>query len=329
MTSVAPTLQAFFTERLCHQRQASPHTITSYRDAFRLLLSYAHDQTGKAPCELDFADLDAELIAGFLAHLEDDRHNSVRTRNARLAAIRAFFRYASYREPAHAALIQRVLAIPEKRGRRGIVSYLTATEINAVLAAPDRASWTGRRDHALIALTVQTGVRVSELTGLRCGDVTFGTGAHIRVEGKGRKQRVTPLNRSTLAVLRTWLAERNGQPDDPLFATRRGTPLSSDAVADLVAKHAGIAAQRCPSIRVKNVTPHTLRHSCAMQLLASGVDQATIALWLGHEHMRTTDIYLHGDLSIKQRALARTAPANTTPGRYRPPDKLVTFLEAL
>jgi len=329
MTLIAPTLEAFFTERLCHQRQASPHTITSYRDAFRLLLCFAHEQTNKTPSALDFSDLDAELIGEFLAYLEADRHNSVRTRNARLAAIRSFFRYASYREPAHAALIQQVLAIPEKRSRRRIVSYLTVTEINAVLAACDRTTWNGRRDHALIALAIQTGLRVSELTHLRCGDVSFGVGAHIRVEGKGRKQRVTPLSRQSVSVLRTWLAERHGQPDDPVFVTRRRTALSSDAVSDLVAKHVGTATGRCRTLTAKNVTPHTLRHSCAMQLLASGVDQAVIALWLGHEQSQTTQIYLHGDLTIKQRALARTTPANTRPGRYRPPDKLLAFLEGL
>jgi len=329
MTLVAPALEAFFTERLCQQRQASPHTVTAYRDTFRLLLAFARDRTGRQPAKLDFADLDAELIASFLQHLERDRHNSVRTRNARLAAIRSFFRYASYREPGHAALIQHVLAIPEKRTRRRVVCYLTGAEIDALLAAPDRTSWTGRRDHALLALTVQTGVRVAELTALRRSDVVLTTGPHIQIEGKGRKQRVTPLTRHSVAVLKTWLAERAGQPDDPLFPSRRHTPLSHDAVADLVAKHAATASVAHPSLRAKNVTPHTLRHTCAMSLLAAGIDIAVIALWLGHEHIQTTQIYLHGDLTIKQRALARTAPPTTPPGRYRPTDALLAFLDGL
>jgi integrase/recombinase XerD len=329
MTALAPTLEAFFTDRLLHQRRASAHTIASYRDAFKLLVNFAHTQTGKEPHHLDFADLDAKLIAAFLEHLEHQRHNSVRSRNARLTAIRSFYRFASYRHPEHAALIQHVLTIPEKRIRRSIVSFLNAAEIDALLAAPDRATWTGRRDHALLALTIQTGLRVSELTKLRASDVTLGVGAHLRVEGKGRKQRATPLTRHTAAVLRVWLAERPPDPTAPLFPTRSGNPLSSDAVADLVDKHVNHAAPSCPTLRTKRVTPHVLRHSCAMQLLAAGVDTSVIALWLGHEHIQTTQIYLHGDLSVKERALARTAPATTPIGRYKPPDKLLAFLQGL
>ena len=329
MSSLAPTLEAFFTERLYRQLHASPHTIRAYRDTFRLLLDYAHQQTGKTPCQLDLADLDAPLIAGFLDHLEHDRHNTIRTRNVRLAAIRSMFRYASYREPADAAVIQRVLAIPEKRSQRNVVSFLSASEIDALVAAPDRTTWIGRRDHALLVTAIQTGLRVSELVGLRHHDVVLGTGAHVRCTGKGRKQRCTPLTRHTVAVLRTWIAELASTGDDPLFPTRRGTPITADAVGDLVDRYAAIARQHHPNWTATRVTPHTLRHSAAMQLLEAGVETSVIALWLGHEHVQTTQIYLHGDLTMKERALARTRPPNTPAGRYRPPDTLLAFLEAL
>ena len=282
MSSLAPTLEAFFTERLIGQRHASPNTVAAYRDAWRLLLRFAHERTGKEPNRLDITDLDAALVAGFLDHLEQQRHNSIRTRNARLAAIRSFFRYAALRHPEHAALIARVLDIPAKRCERKDVAYLNEAEVGALLAAPDRATWTGRRDHALLDVAVQTGLRVSELTGLRNGDVELGAGAHVRCRGKGRKERSTPLGRDTAAVLRVWMQERGGAADQPLFPTRRGTPLGRSAVGCLVAKHAAIAAEGCPSLHTKRTTPHTLRHSCAMELLRSGVDSAVIALWLGH-----------------------------------------------
>lgn len=329
MTAVGPTLEAFFTERLGRQRQASGHTVAAYRDAFRLLLTYAHNQTGIEPSRLDFADLDAGMIAGFLEHLEVDRHNSVRSRNARLTAIRSFYRFAAYREPAHAKLIAQILAIPEKRTGRRVVAYLSTIEIGALLAAPDRTAWTGRRDHALLAVTVQTGLRVSELTRLLVGDVALGAGPHVRIKGKGRKQRATPLTRHSVAVLRVWIAERGADPTGVLFPTRQGRPLSHDAIADLVAKHVAVAAKTCPSLAAKTVTPHTLRHSCAIGLLAAGVDTSVIALWLGHEQVQTTQIYLHGDLTMKEAAIARVAPPSTPVGRYRPPDTLLAFLQAL
>jgi site-specific recombinase XerD len=329
MTALAPTLEAFFTDRLVRQRNASPHTVAAYRDTFVLLLGYAQARTGKDPSQLDVADLDAALIGAFLCHLEDDRHNSVRTRNARLGAIHSLFRYASLRHPEHAALITQVLAIPNKRHERALVTYLTGAETDALLGAPDQASWLGRRDHALLLVAIQCGLRVSELATLTCGDVRLGTGAHVRCHGKGRKERITPLTASTVAVLRGWLDERRGQPPDPLFPTSRGTPLSRDAIAKLVAKHAATARAGCPSLTTKAVSPHTLRHSCAMSLLTAGVDTSVIALWLGHEQPGTTQIYLHADLGIKERALARTAPLNAMPGRYRPSDPLLAFLEGL
>jgi site-specific recombinase XerD len=322
-------LEGFFTERLIGQRRASAHTIASYRDAFRLLLVFAQHRTGKTPSNLDLEDLDALLIGAFLDHLEIERHNSVRTRNNRLAAIHSLFTYAALRHPEHAALIQRVLAIPAKRMHRQLVSFLTDRESDALLAAPNRDSWFGRRDHALLLVAIQTGLRVSELTSLTCGDVELGTGAHLRCHGKGRKERITPLTTEACSTLRVWLAERRGKPHDAVFPSRRGRPLSSDAVAVLVTRHTDTATGTCPSLRTKTVTPHVLRHTCAMRLLAVGADPSVIALWLGHENVETTQIYLHADLAIKERALARTAPTGTKPGRYRPPDTLLAFLESL
>jgi integrase/recombinase XerD len=329
MTALAPSLEAYFTQRLIGQRQASPNTVAAYRDAWRLLLGFAAKRTGKQPYQLDIADLDAPFIGEFLNHLETERHNSVRTRNARLAAIRSFFSFAALRHPEHAELIARVLAIPTKRCDRAIVTYLNDSEADALVASPDRSRWTGRRDHAMLVLALQTGLRVSELTGLRNQDVELRTGANVRCWGKGRKQRATPLRPSTVAVLRTWMKERVGQPEDPLFPTWRNTPLTRDAVAALVAKHAATASRHHKPLTTKRTTPHVLRHTCAMRLLRGGVDRPVLALWLGHEQVQTTDIYMHGDLTIKQQALARTTPPNVRPGRYRPPDRLMAFLQNL
>ena len=330
MTSVAPTLQAFFTQRLITQRNASPNTIAGYRDTFRLLLEYAQEQTRKAPSDLDFNDLDAPLIGAFLTHLELDRHNSIRTRNNRLAAIRSMFKYAAINHPEHAGTIQRVLAISPKRFDRAIVEFLTDAEADALFAAPDRSTWTGRRDHTLLILMTQTGLRVSEITALTNETVHLGTGAYVRVtHGKGRKQRATPLTTTTVAALRVWTTERKGSADQPLFPSRQGTPLSRDSVEHLVKKHSTHAGQQRPSLLTKHVTPHTLRHTSAMRLLQAGVDTTVIALWLGHESVETTLIYLHADMTIKERAIARTKPPDTTIGRYHAPDKLLAFLDSL
>ena len=223
----------------------------------------------------------------------------------------------------------RVLAIPPKRGPRGVVTFLSDVEIDALLAAPDRATWTGRRDHTLLALAIQTGLRASELTGLRCADLNLARGAHVSCLGKGRKQRITPLTKTMAAALRAWLVERAGPPDTPVFPTRTGRPLSGDALGQRLATHVATATSACPSLRDKNITPHTLRHTAAMRLLHAGVDTTVIALWLGHEHANTTNIYIHADLALKERALARTTPAGVRPGRYRPPDRLLAFLEGL
>ena len=329
MTPLAPSLQAWFTDRLITQRNFSPQTIAAYRDTFRLLLCFAREQTGKQPFELDLDDLDAPLIGAFLNHLEHDRGNSPSTRNARLGAIHSFYRFAALEHPEHAATIARVMAIPTKRHEQTTANYLDLDEIKALLAAPNRSTWLGRRDHALLLLMIQTGVRVSELIGLDIGDVHLGTGAHCRVTGKGRKNRSPTLTRETVAILRPWLKERKGNPDDPLFPTRQGQPLSRYTVGVLISKHAATAAGNCPSLTTKRVTPHTLRHANAMLLRVQGIDIATIALWLGHASSQTTRIYEHADPVLKEQAIARTASLGTKPGRYRPSDTLLAFLESL
>jgi site-specific recombinase XerD len=290
-------------------------------------LRFAQQQTGRQPRQLDFADLDAPLIGAFLTHLEHERGNTVRTRNARLAAIHSLYRYAALRHPEHAASIGRVLEIPVKRHHRATISYLDREEIQALLAAPDCGNWLGRRDHALMLTAIQTGLRVSELVNLRNQDVTLSTGAHIKCEGKRRKRRSVPLTNETVAVLREWLHERAGQPGDPLFPTRQGRPLTPDAVASRLTKHVTAAAGACPSLARKRVTPHVLRHSNAMLLRAKGKDIATIALWLGHESTQATQMYLHADMKIKEQTIAGTATPGTKPGRYQPPDALLDFLE--
>jgi integrase/recombinase XerD len=329
VTAIAATMQAFFTERLIAQRRSSPHTIASYRDALRLLLGFATTRTGIPPYRLDIADLDAPLIGAFLDHIEHQRGNSIRTRNARLAAIHSLFAFAALRHPEHAADIARVLAIPAKRGDQAIVTFLADSEAEALLAAPDTATRTGRRDHAWIQLAIQTGLRASELTGLTCQDIHLGTGAYVACTGKGRKDRITPLTPATVTTLRAWLAERAGKPDDPLFPTSRGGPMSPDALQQRLSTHAAAASQSCLSLASKNATPHVLRHTAAMRLLHAGVDITVIALWLGHESVRTTHIYLAADMVLKEQALNRTTPLGGTPGRYRPPDQLLAFLEAL
>lgn len=329
MTALAATLQAFFTDRLIRERDASPQTIAAYRDTWRLLLTYTTRTSGRSPSQLDIDDVGVDVIAGFLDHLEHDRRNSIRTRNARLAGIHSLFRYAALRHPEHAATIQRVLAISPKRYDRTLVTFLTAAETAALLAAPDPTSWTGRRDRALLALAVQTGLRISELIGLNRCDVHLGVGPHVRCHGKGRKERITPLTASTVTTITRWLDERAGQPDDPIFPTSQGRRLSRDAIEHRITIHAATAGERCVSLGVKHVTCHVLRHTAAMRLLEAGVDTTVIALWLGHEHVETTTIYLHADLGIKERALARTIQPGATPGRYQPPDKLLAFLEAL
>jgi integrase/recombinase XerD len=329
VTALAPILQGFFIDKLIKQRRASPHTIVAYRDTMRLLLGFAHHVTGTEPWRLELEQLDAELISAFLHHLEVERGNSVRTRNARLAAIRSLFRHAAWQAPEQTATIQRVLAIGGKRTDTTLIDFLTEQESQALLDATDLSTWIGRRDHTLLLLALRTGLRVSELTHLTCGDIQLGPGAHVRCDGKGRKERCTPLQNTTAAALRDWLTERGTDPANPLFCTRQGPALSPDAVQARIAKYHQLAAEHCPSLTSKNISPHTLRHTTAMALLHAGVDLAVIALWMGHENIRSTQAYLHADLELKERALARTSPPGSPATRYQPADPLLTFLENL
>ncbi|MEG3147423.1 tyrosine-type recombinase/integrase [Sphingomonas sp. RT2P30] len=321
-------VQRFFTDRLCVQMEASRHTVAGYRDTFRLLLRYASARHGKPPVKLTIEDIDADLVADFLVHTETARGNSARSRNTRLAAIRSFFRYVAMSDPTWLLHCQRILAMPNKRYVKRAVTFLDGDEIAALLAAPDRTTWAGRRDHALLLLAVQTGLRASELVGLKCGDVVLGSGAHVRCMGKGRKERATPLRRETAKLLAAWIGADKDE-SRPLFPSIRGERLSRDALEHLVRKHCLTAARACPSIGSRRVTPHTLRHSTAMDLLHHGVDPAVIALWLGHENVETTQIYIHADMRMKEKALARVAASATPSSRFRPDDQLLAFLEGL
>jgi site-specific recombinase XerD len=329
MSRLAPILQGFFTTKLINQRHASPHTISSYRDAWRLLLTFVQQATGTAPWKLDLGQLDHGVVTAFLRYLEVERHNSLSTRNARLAAIHSLFRYATLHALDDAATIQRVLAIEGRSTTRTEIHWLTEPEAEALLAACDRTVWIGRRDHALILTDLRTGLRVSELTHLTCDDVRLDTSPHVHCRGKGRKERCTPLDKPTVTVLRGWLTERAAQPTDPLFPTRRGRRMSPDAVQARLTKYHRIAARTCPTLAAKKLTPHVLRHTTAMALKRAGVDISVIALWLGHEDINSTQIYIHADLELKERALARTAPPGIPPGRFQAPDQLLAYLDSL
>ncbi len=325
----AVLLERFFTDRLMKQRNASPHTIKSYRDTFRLLLHFVQKRLHKSPSNLDLALIDAPLIASFLESLEQERSISARSRNLRLTAIRSFFKFVAFEAPAHSAQIQRVLAIPGKRHERALVNFLTQVEVKALLASPDQQTWSGRRDHALLLVAVHTGLRLSELRGLQRQDVVLGTGAHVRVMGKGRKERCTPLTKQTAEVLKAWMQEPRKGSADILFPNSRGATLSADGVQYILSKHTAVACQACPSLADKRVTPHCLRHTMAMELLQAGVDRAMIALWLGHESVETTQIYLHANLTLKEQLLAKTSMPEGQPGRYHPDDELLAFLNSL
>ncbi|MGY2488422.1 tyrosine-type recombinase/integrase [Cupriavidus sp. CP313] len=333
MNSSIPTfpalLQRFFTQRLMQQKRVSAHTISSYRDTFRLLLRFVQKRLRTSPERLDFAKLDAPLVAAFLAEQEKARGVTAQTRNLRLTAIRSFFRFAAYEMPTHSAQIQRVLAVPAKRFDRKLIDFLTRPEADALLAAPDKSTWSGRRDHALLLTTLQTGLRLSEVTALKRQDVAFGTGARVEVLGKGRKQRVIPLCKPVAAALQAWLDETGAAQDGIVFPSMRGGQLSADAVACLLQKHLAIASGTCTSLKKKHITFHCLRHTAAMDLLHAGVDTSVIALWLGHESIETTHIYLDADLALKEKILAKTIPFDSKPGRFRPDDRLMTFLNQL
>jgi integrase/recombinase XerD len=329
LANLAVLLQSFFTVRLITQRKVSAHTIASYRDTFRLLLQFAQQRLHKAPSQLGLSDLNASLIGEFLVDLEKRRHNGPRSRNLRLTAIRSFFRYTALEAPAESGIIQRVLAIPNQRQTRALVGFLTHPEIEALVAAPNRSKWLGRRDHAFLLTATQTGLRLSEMTGLRQEDLSLGAGPHVRCQGKGRKERCTPLAKPTVAALKAWIREQGKEDSRTLFPSTRGGPLSADGVQHLVARHVATARKSCISLRKKRVSPHVLRHAAAMELLQGGVDRAVIALWLGHESVETTQIYLDADLSLKEQALSKTNPVKSAAKRFRPDDELLAFLKQL
>ena len=327
--SLPSLIQRFFTQRLLEQQGLSSHTVASYSDTFRLLLGFATQQLGRAPSKLLTEELDVPFMEKFLRHLEQRRGNSVRTRNTRLAAVHAFFRFVAISEPALGLQCQRILAIPAKRYEHGPVEFLTEEETNALVTAPDAETWIGRRDRTLLLIAVQTGLRNSELTSLKRQDVALGTGAHVRCFGKGRKMRCTPLQPDAIAMLKDWLKRQPGEPGDPVFPSSRGGHLSADALQRLVSRHAATASRTCPSLKEKSVTPHSLRHAAAMSLLQRGIDLSVIALWLGHESSETTEIYLHADMRLKERALAHANASGLVPTRFKPPDPLLAFLESL
>jgi integrase/recombinase XerD len=327
-TNLATLLERFFLDRLMRQRQVSPHTISSYRDTFRLLLQFAKKHLHKPPSRLTLLEVDAPLIASFLEDLEATRNIGARSRNLRLSAIRSFFHYAAYEEPVHALQIQRVLAIPRKRYSKPQVGFLNRSETDALLAAPDRRTWYGRRDYTLMLLAVQTGLRLSELTGLKPQDLHLETGAHVRCIGKGRRERCTPLTKLSVVALKAWIQEPANQ-SEWLFANAHGGRLSPDAVQDLLAKYHRLACQVCPSLKKKRVTPHVLRHTLAMELLQAGIDPSVIALWLGHQSLETTQIYLDADLALKERILAKTAQREGSWLPFKAEDSLLAFLKSL
>lgn len=328
-TSLAPILERFFTQRLTTQQLASPHTIKSYSDTFRLLLHFAARRVQTEPSKLLFEHLDARVVADFLAQLETRRNNSVRSRNQRLAAIHSFFRYAAFELPTHAQQIQRVLAIPSKRCTRRQIGFLSRQEVDSLLAAPNVKTWFGRRDHAFILTAVQTGFRLSEMTALKRDDFVDSGGHYLRVVGKGRKERCTPLAKATRKVLDKWIREPPRGTQDILFPSAKGNRLGVDGVQYLLNKHRKTAVDQCPTLADKRVSVHVLRHTAAMELVQAGVDRSVIALWLGHEQLETTQIYIEATLAMKEQALAKTSPRQGNVLRYKPPDRLMTFLSSL
>ena len=329
-TSNLPALiQRFFSDRLQAQLGVSPHTIASYRDAFRLLLAFASERLVRAPSQLHVEDLSAALITAFLDHLEHQRATTPKTRNVRLSAVRAFFRFVAYADPACSLQCQQVLAIPNKRHERRTVEFLAEEESKAIVAVPDTTTWIGRRDRTLLQVAVQTGLRNAEIRSLRRRDVDLGVGAHVRCFGKGRKTRCTPLRRDVASALEAWLVEHKGEPGDPVFPNSRGGFLSADALQALVSRHVAAAGANCPSLVGRSITPHSLRHTAAMDLLRRGVDPTVIALWLGHESIETTQIYLHADMRLKERALGHADPSGEATARFRPSDSLLAYLQGL
>ncbi len=328
-TDLARLLQGFFCQRLIQQRNVSHQTICSYRDTFRLLLCFSEQHLKKPAADLHLVDIDTSLVLSFLNHLEFQRHNCIRSRNARLAAIRSFLHYAALQEPGVLAAIQQVLAIPLKRFDRAMVSYLTKTEMQAILDAPDKTKWSGRRDYALLSTLYNSGARVSEIIALRRIDFENTHDQALHLRGKGRKERVVPLWKSTVSLLKKWLSQIGPEPQQPLFPNRFGQALSRSGVESRLRKAVANATEQCPSLKNKIISPHVIRHTTAMHLLQSGVDLSVIALWLGHENITTTHQYLDADLRMKEKALAKLQPPNIKTTRYKPSDDILSFLDGL
>lgn len=326
---IGPHLQAFFSEHLCNHKRASPQTIASCRDTFRLLLRFLKKATGIEPAAMKIGDINAPAVMAFLDSLEQQRGNSVRSRNIRLAAIRSFFRLIALRDPDSVGIATRVLAIPVKREDKKLVGYLTREEIDAILAVPDRTQWSGRRDHALLLTMYNSGARVSEMTSLQRNQVHFGASTFLQLHGKGRKERTVPLWPHTSRVLQAWFHELDGKCGSVAFPNARGRALTRYGVTYLLKEAATDAGVSQPGLQGRRITPHLIRHSTAMHLLQSGVDIAVIALWLGHESIEATHIYVEADLAIKERALAKLTPAEGTVPRFRPADSVLAFLDSL
>jgi integrase/recombinase XerD len=327
---IFPTLvQDFFCQHLIQQRGLSPKTVASYRDTFRLLLRYLQTSTKKSPESLNFADLDAPSVLAFLDYLEKCRKNAVQSRNVRLAAIRSFMRYASFRDPASLQMIYRVLAIPMKRFDHPRFEFLSRDEMKAVLGAPDCSTWSGHRDCVMFATFYNTGARISEVIALRVKDVLSNDMKSVQIRGKGRKQRVVPLWKNTTRQLREWLRRVNPESDSPLFPNRNGTPMSRTGIENRLHLAITRAADQCPTLKNRRISPHSLRHTTAMHLLQSGVDITVIALWLGHASPTTTHLYVEADLAMKERTLKKLHEPTNRPLRFKSGDRLLSFLESL
>jgi integrase/recombinase XerD len=327
--SIAPLIQSFFTQHLQLHKRVSPQTVACYRDTFRLLFQFIKEQTGREPATFRITDLAAEVILSFLDHLEEQRHNSARSRNIRLAAIRTFFRWVALREPEQIDLATRVLAVPIKRAEKRIVQGLTREEMEALLNAPDPSTRQGRRDHALLSTLYNSGARISEVTGLRRHQVIFGASAFLQLHGKGRKERTVPLWPKTARTLQAWFRELDGESQELAFPSIRGAQLTTEGANQILQRALRKASIECPSLRDRHISPHTVRHATALHLLQSGVDISVIALWLGHESIETTHIYLEADLKTKERALEKLAPAGQTVQRYKAGDEVLAFLASL
>lgn len=325
----AVLVERYFLERLTRQRNASPQTIAAYRDTFRLLLDFAHTHRGMPVEAIVLTDLDASFVLAFLDYLEVQRHNAIRSRNARLAAIRSFLKYAALQEPQALPAIQGVLAIPMKRCDKPLLGYLTRDEVETLLNAPDAATWAGRRDRALLATLYNTGARVSEAAGITVADIVTEATASVRIRGKGRKERRVPLWPTTVHLIRKWMKEISGAPEQALFPSRSGTRLTRSAISERLRRAVTTAAAACPQLSGRDISPHTIRHSTAMHMLQAGVDITVIALWLGHESPSTTHIYVEADMKMKEAALSAIKPPEIRPARYRPPSRLLHFLQAL